>query len=395
MIRADSIELLAPAGNMEKLKAALLYGADAVYLGGKAFGLRSMTDNFSLDELREAVTLAHAGGRKLYLTLNAFMRAGQEQELEAYLEELRPLSLVRRIDPGRPLHLSTQANTMSASSADFWKSQGFSRVNLARELSLSEIRAVAMGTDLELEIFVHGAMCVAVSGRCLLSAALNRRSANQGSCTQPCRWKYALVEESRPDQAFGIEEDASGSYLLNSRDLCLIRRIPELAQAGVASLKIEGRMKGAYYVAAVTRVYRAALDRYRENPEDFEVDPLWLEELEKVSHRPYDEGFLQEKPGALVTPASAAYLHSFELCGAVLEERGDGRCLIEVRNRMLPGSRIELIGPDMRQFSFTLSEVVLEDGTVRETARPNDRILLALPQKAGPGDLLRQKKGQG
>ncbi len=405
MIPGSHIELLAPAGNMEKLEAALRFGADAVYLGGKAFGLRSMSDNFTLEELRCAIDLTHAQGKKIYLTLNAFMRATEEQQLTEYLEELRPLaldafivsdpgvlSLVRRIDPKRPLHLSTQANTMSAASANFWQQQGIGRVNLARELTLEEIRTVGTGTDLELEVFVHGAMCVAFSGRCLLSAALNRRSANRGACTQPCRWNYALVEESRPDQAFSIEEDERGSYLLNSRDLCLIRRLPELINAGASSLKIEGRMKGAYYVAAVVRIYRAALDRYLEDPEGFEVDPLWLEELGKVSHRPYDEGFLSEQPGALITPDSSAYLHSHEFVGAVLERRPEGRALIQVRNRIMKGQTLELIGPGMRQMSLEIREIWTPKGAPKEVAQPNDLILLETGPAVEPGDLLRRDK---
>jgi len=260
-------ELLAPAGNLEKLETALLYGADAVYVGGEHFGLRAQADNFTLEQLARARDLTRRLNRRLYLTLNAYLAPGEMDACADYVERLRDLeldayivadpgvlALVRAIDPERELHLSTQANTTNAEAIRFWAGAGVKRVNLARELSLEEIRAVRKATEAELEVFVHGAMCVAYSGRCLLSAALTGRGANRGLCTQPCRWSYALMEKTRPGRYFSLEQDERGSYLLNSRDLCLLYQLPLLVEAGIDSLKIEGRMKSRYYVAAVTRV---------------------------------------------------------------------------------------------------------------------------------------------
>lgn len=298
-------ELLAPAGDIDKLKIALDYGADAVYLGGENFGLRAQAGNFNLDNLRIAVEETHKRGKKLYLTLNAYLFEAQMPALEEYLERLRPLNLdayivsdpgvlrrIKELDPQREIHLSTQANTLNAAACNFWHQYGVERVNLGRELPLQDISSIRHATEMGLEVFVHGAMCVAYSGRCLLSTALTGRSANSGACAQPCRWNYALVEETRPEQAFGIEEDAHGTYIMNSRDLCLLEHIPSLINAGIDSLKIEGRMKTLYYVATVTRVYRAAIDAYVADPEHYRCDPVWRKELDKVSHRPYTSDFL-------------------------------------------------------------------------------------------------------
>ncbi len=272
-------ELLAPAGNLEKLQTALRFGADAVYCGIEQFSLRSLAGNLNLQELAQGCELAHALGKRVYLTLNAFLRPDEELAARELLQALLPipvdafiladpgmLLLVRQIDPEREVHLSTQANTTNAMAAHFWQSQGVKRLNLARELSLKEISAIGASADLELEVFVHGAMCMAYSGRCLLSAGMSGRSANRGSCSHPCRWQYSLQEEMRPGEYYPIEEDQRGTYIFNSRDLCLIDQLPELIEAGVDSFKIEGRMKSLYYVAAVTRVYRAALDAWRDDP---------------------------------------------------------------------------------------------------------------------------------
>ncbi|HEY5512096.1 MAG TPA: peptidase U32 family protein, partial [Geomonas sp.] len=272
-------ELLAPAGNMEKLKVAIRYGADAVYLGGKAFGLRNLADNFTLEELREAVDYAHERGVKVYLTLNSFPGNDDITQLERYLRDIAQIkldayiaadpgviALIQELSPEREIHLSTQANTTNWRSARFWQSQGVKRVNLAREMSLAEIGETAQKCDLELEAFVHGAMCISYSGRCLLSSAMTGRDANKGECTQPCRWNYAIVEQSRPGEYFPIQEDDGGSFIFNSKDLCLIEHLPDLVRSGVSSLKIEGRMKGIYYAASVIRIYREALDSYWEDP---------------------------------------------------------------------------------------------------------------------------------
>jgi putative protease len=398
-------ELLVPAGDLEKLETALAYGADAVYVGGEKFGLRAQAGNFTLAGLGQAREMTRARGRRLYLTLNAYLRPQEMSELSAYLEALRPLeldayivsdpgvlALVRRLDPQRPIHLSTQANTTNAEAVRFWQTGGVCRVNLARELTLEEIRTIRAETDVELEVFVHGALCVAYSGRCLLSAALTGRSANQGACTHPCRWRYSLTEETRPGEHFPVEEDGRGTYIMNSRDLCLVEYLPELLRAGVNSLKIEGRMKSRYYVAAVTRVYRAALDRYLADPAGYVFDPLWREELEKVSHRPYGGGFLFGGSDPLVHRGDSRYRRSHDFVGVVLEAYGDGRCLIGGRNRFFPGETLELIGPAMRQATFRVGEVQGEDGRPLSVVQPNSRVVMALPAGTQPGDLLRREK---
>jgi putative protease len=396
------IELLAPAGDMEKLVSAIDFGADAVYLGGDQFGLRSQAGNFDLAALRQAKELCGQRGRRLYLTLNAYLQTAEFPSLEAWLEELRPLDLdayiiadpgvlatVKQVDPDRELHLSTQANTSNAAAVRFWGDAGVRRVNLARELSLEDIRQISASTDLELEVFVHGAMCVALSGRCLISSAMVGRSANRGNCAQSCRWSWRLEEEQRPGEYFPVEEDSRGTYLFNSRDLRLVEHLPALLGAGVDSLKIEGRMKSRYYVAAVTRVYRAALDAWQSDPEGWVCDPLWLQELDKISHRPYDTGFLFPRQDPAVQSESTQFLRSGEFVAVVLESGADGRCLVQGRNRFLVGEELELIGPQMRQALFTVEQLQSEDGEAKPAAHAGHRVWMDLPHWARPGDLLR------
>ncbi|MGK2907584.1 MAG: peptidase U32 family protein [Desulfuromonadales bacterium] len=396
-------ELLAPAGNLEKLETALRYGADAVYCGVEQFSLRALAGNLTVQDLSRACEVTHSLGKRLYLTLNAFLRPGEEAAARQLLESLLPvpvdayiladpgmLHLVRRIDPDRELHLSTQANTTSGLAAHFWQDQGVKRLNLARELSLQEIAAVRATVELELEVFVHGAMCMAYSGRCLLSAGLSGRSANRGTCSHPCRWKYSLQEESRPGEYFPIEEDERGSYIFNSRDLCLINHLPELINAGVDSLKIEGRMKSLYYVAAVTRIYRAALDAWHKDSANYRVDPQWHRELEAVSHRPYGTGFLFEQDHAFVTADSSAYLRACDFVGIVQGQALQGRWLVEGRNRFKCGEGLEIIGPAMRQEEFVFTEAFNEQGEPVSTVQPNAVVRMALPSWAQPGDMLRR-----
>ena len=397
-------ELLAPAGNLEKLATALAYGADAVYLGIDRFSLRARSGCLSRSELGKACEMTHRSGRRMYLTLNACLHPGEAEEFRCLLEELRPLpvdayivadpgvlAMVRSIDPDRPLHLSTQANVTNAAAAQFWQAQGVKRLNLARELDLAEIAAIRAQTSVELEVFVHGALCVAYSGRCLLSAALTGRSANRGECAHPCRWNYALQEETRPGELLGIEEDAHGTYLFNSRDLCLIEQIPALVSAGIDSLKIEGRMKSRYYVAAVTRIYRAALDVYQADPAGWRLDPLWLRELETVSHRPYGTGFLSARQ-AQVHPADSRYRQSHLFVGVVLDDGGPDGWLVEGRNRFAVGDEVELIGPAMRQATFHLAGARNEAGETLPVVQPNARVRLDLPPGARAGDMLRKKR---
>lgn len=402
-------ELLAPAGNMEKLKIAIHYGADAVYMGGQAFGLRNMADNFSVAEMAAALDFCHRQDVKAYLTINSYPRNEALPGLEQYLEQVAELPFdayivadpgvidaVRQISPQRELHLSTQANTINWRSARFWQRQGFTRINMAREMSLDNIReTVAAVPGMEFEVFVHGALCISYSGRCLISSMLTGRDANRGECTHPCRWSYHLVEESRPGEYFPVVEDESGTFIFNSRDLCLLEHIPALVQSGVASLKIEGRMKGINYVASVLRVYRQALDEYCHDPAAWVCRPEWMEELTKLSHRGYTTGFLFGEPRNVGQEYQSAYIRSHEFVGVVEEVQPDGTLMIGVRNRIRSGDQLELIGPGMRAelFRMPVFSTVNERGTLvdAESANPNQRIALTLPFTAAAGDLLRRE----
>jgi len=395
-------ELLMPAGDMQKLKTAIRYGADAVYLGTDGFGLRAHAGNFSIEQLAEARRLTREHNVALYLTLNASLKPSEFKGLETLLEELKVLDLdayiaadpgvlmtIRRVDPQRSIHVSTQVNSCNPETAEFWRLNGASRMNLARELSMEDIRGFAEKTSIELECFVHGAMCVAHSGRCLLSTALMDRSANRGDCAQPCRWNYSLVEETRPGENFSIEQDQRGTYIMNSRDLCLIKQLPELLAAGVDSLKVEGRMKSLYYVATTARVYRDAIDRLWENPEDY--DPSWLSELEKVSHRPYDTGFFYGDDDAKINSADTHYIRTHDFVGFVRRDEEHG-LWVEGRNRFLVGDTIELIGPEMRQQEFQVNEIKTCAGEVVPAGQPNSKLKIDLPDWAEEGDLIRRER---
>ena len=396
-------ELLAPAGNLEKLETALCYGADAVYCGVEQFSLRALAGNLTMPELARGCDLAHSQGKRLYLTLNAYLRPDEERAARKLLEELRSvpvdayiladpgmLALVRQVDPEREVHLSTQANTTSAAAAHFWQSQGVKRLNLARELSLDEITRIRADSDVELEVFVHGAMCMAYSGRCLLSAGLSGRSANRGACSHPCRWRYSLQEETRPGEYLPIEEDERGTYIFNSRDLCLIDHLPELIGAGIDSLKIEGRMKSLYYVAAVTRVYRAALDALRDNPDNHLVDRQWRIELDAVSHRPYGTGFLFGDDHAFVHAEDSHYSRDCDFVGIVRGPAPEGHWMVEGRNRIQTGDCLEIIGPDMRQAELVFAGALDVHGGQVATVQPNALVHMRLPDGTRPGDLIRR-----
>ena len=394
-------ELLLPAGDMHKLKTAIRFGADAVYLGTADFGLRAHAGNFDIDQLRIARQLTCDAGVALYLTLNASLRPDEFIALEELLEELKPLDLdayiiadpgvlamIRRVDPTRSIHLSTQSNSCNPQTAEFWRHSGVSRINLARELTLEDICGFAGETTIELECFVHGAMCVAHSGRCLLSTALLGRSANRGDCAQPCRWNYALVEETRPGESFAIEEDYRGTYIMNSRDLCLVEQLPQLIAAGIDSFKVEGRMKSLYYVATAARVYRDAIDRLCADPSD--IDPSWREELEKVSHRPYDSGFLFGHDDAKIHAADTHYIRTHDFVGFV--RRDEEGLWVEGRNRFLIGDEVELIGPQMRQEKIKVKEIFDFFGNPLPAGQPNSQLRLQLPDWAEEGDLLRLER---
>lgn len=368
-------ELLAPAGNMEKLKMALLYGADAVYLGGKVMGLRAFAGNFSLEEMEQAVVFAHSLQKKVYVTVNIFAHNEDLTVLPEYLRHLREInvdallisdlgvwSVAREVVPDIPLHVSTQANTTNWAAVKAWENLGASRVVLARELSLEEIKDISRKTRVELEAFVHGAMCISYSGRCWLSSYLTGRDGNRGACAQVCRWEFGLTEKKRPGEIFDVAEDERGTYIMNSKDLCLLSCLPDLIQAGVCSFKIEGRMKSAHYAASVVSVYRRAIDACWQDPENYRVCQEWLEELEKVSHRPYTTGFALGKPdnNAQVYTTSS-YLQTHEFVGLV---RGweNGRLTVEQRNHMKEGEILEVFCPDGSLRSLTLQDMWDQDG---------------------------------
>lgn len=399
-------ELLAPAGNFEKLKMAIHYGADAVYLGGEEYSLRNLAENFTIADLGQAVSYAHARGVKVYLATNIFPGNRDLEGMQRYLESVRDipfdayivadpgiLDMVKEISPGRTIHLSTQANTTNWRSAGFWQRQGVARVNLARETALTDIREFKAHVAMELEVFVHGAMCISYSGRCLLSSVMTGRDANRGECAHPCRWGYALVEEQRPGAYFPVLEGDAGTFIFNSKDLCLLEYLPGLIKAGVDSLKIEGRMKGINYVASVVRVYREALDRYRENPEAFVVKKEWLDELKKISHRGYTTGFLLGSPGQEDHEYHTGYLRSHEFVGVVTEVAGDGSIIIEVRNRVNADDEVEFIGRGMSAHHFSLAGMMSESSEYPlRVAHPNHRIRLRVPFHVEPLDLIRREK---
>ncbi|MEA5114302.1 MAG: U32 family peptidase [Geobacteraceae bacterium] len=403
-------ELLAPAGNMEKLEMAIHYGADAVYLGGEEFSLRRLADNFTIDGLAHAVRYAHERSKRVYLATNIFPHNADIETIGDYLRKVASIpfdayivsdpgvmEMVQEVSPDREIHLSTQANTTNWRSALFWKKQGVSRVNLAREMSLADISETREKSGVDVEVFVHGAMCISYSGRCLLSGVMSGRDANHGECAHPCRWGYAIVEEKRPGQFFPVIEDGRGTFIFNSKDLCLLEYLPELIEAGVDSLKIEGRMKGIHYVASVVRVYREALDSYREDPGKFTVKKEWLSELGKISHRGYTSGFLLGRPGEEAYEAEAGYLRSHEMVGLVSDVLENGDAVIEVRNRVTSADVVEFIGKGMSSHFSAMSTMMALNGAgsdILEVAHPNQLVRMRLPFSVERYDLLRREKKQ-
>lgn len=356
------IELLAPAGNLEKLKMAILYGADAVYMGGEEYGLRAYADNFNDEEMKEGIQFAHDRGRKVYITMNIFPHNEDLKSMPEYIQRIRDLGVDAIIlsDPGvytlvkqeaseMELHLSTQANNTNWASAKFWHDHGIRRIILARELSVQEIREIREHTpqDLELEMFVHGAMCISYSGRCLLSNYMAGRDSNRGLCAHPCRWKYYLMEEKRPGEYMPVYENERGTFIYNSKDLCLIEHIPQIIECGISSVKIEGRMKSAYYVATVVKAYREAIDAYYQDPEGYRFNPVWLEEVSKASHREFTTGFFYSKPtGESQIYHTSSYIRDYDFVGLVTAyDPSTGIATVEQRNRMYTGEEVEVIGP--------------------------------------------------
>ena len=368
----DKIELLAPAGDPEKLKIALEYGADAVYFGGEDFSLRSQTVGFSVEEMRDSVAYAHSLGRKCYLTLNIYAHNDDIGKIKEYLERIKDIPVdaflisdpgvmdtLKEVIPDAHIHLSTQANMTNYKAADFWKKLGVERLVLARELSLKEIEEIHKAADIELEAFVHGAMCISYSGRCLLSNFMSGRDANKGLCSHPCRWEYTLMEEKRPGEYFPVEEDSRGTYFMNSHDLCMIEHIPDLIESGISSLKIEGRMKTVYYVAATVRAYRLAIDSYYRDPENYRFDESLLSEVGKVSHREFTTGFFYGDPGSSAQNYSSSnYIKTYSFTGKVISyDEKTGFAEVEQRNKMVVGDTIEVFGPGDNLFSQKLEEM--------------------------------------
>lgn len=405
------VELLAPAGNLEKLKIAVIYGADAVYCGGFNYGLRAAADNFSLDDLKEGTEFCHKYNVNIYITVNMIPHNQDLKDLPQYLLHLQDIGVDGLIisDPGVlkiirennikiPLHLSTQANTVNWKSASFWAEQGIERIILARELNQKEIKEINEKTEIELEAFIHGAMCISYSGRCLLSNYLTDRDPNRGKCAHSCRWQYFLMEKERPGEYFPVFEDEKGSYILNSRDLCLIEYIPELIETGINSFKIEGRMKGLHYVATVTGVYRQAIDSFYEAGEKYRFKEEWLNELKKISHRVYTTGFfIDDSRVKKQYHQSSAYRRTYDFMGIIREyDNKNKEAVVEVRNKLKKGDRIEIIGPSAEVFNMKIDYIINEENKkVEKAPHPGELIRIPLKKPVKPYYLIRKEKDQG
>lgn len=406
-------ELLIPAGSLEVLKTAVAFGADAVYIGGEAFGLRAKAKNFEKDEMEEGIRFAHAHGVKVHVTANILAHNGDLPGAEEYFKELKALKpdalivadpgmflMAKRICPEIDIHISTQANNTNYETFKFWYGQGAKRVVSARELSLEEIREIRENVpqDMEIESFIHGAMCISYSGRCLLSSYLTGRDANQGACTHPCRWKYAVMEESRPGEYFPVVENDRGTYIFNSKDLCMIEHIPEMIEAGIDSFKIEGRMKTVLYVATVARAYRKAIDDYLESEEKYRANMGWYRaEVAKCTHRHFTTGFYFGKPNEETQIYDAStYVNEYTYLGTVEEVDGKGRARISQRNKFCVGDRIEIMKPDGRNMETKVLSLTTENGEEVESApHPKQILFVEMDKEADKGDILRVQSSEG
>ncbi|MCI1943822.1 peptidase U32 family protein [Clostridium luticellarii] len=401
-------ELLAPAGNLEKLKTAIDFGADAVYLGGNRLNLRAFADNFTDNELTQGIRYAHVRGKKAFITVNVFPHNDDLKGLEDYLKKLYKLDVdgiivsdpgiimtARQTVPDLELHLSTQSNSVNWMSALFWYKQGIRRIVLARELSLKEIKEIRqhLPEECEIEAFVHGAMCMSYSGRCMLSNYMTGRDSNRGQCAQPCRYKYYLMEEKRPGEYFPVFEDTEGDYILNSKDLCMIEYIPELVGAGINSFKIEGRMKSAYYVATVVKAYRRAMDAYLENPDKYVFKEKWLKDLMKASHRKYFTGFyFGDKESQIYENSS--YIRNYDIVGVVRDyDRDNGIAVVEQRNKVFDGDIVEVLRPEGDGFTICLENMKNEEEENIESAPVAQMIFTAsVDRELKKGDMLIKSK---
>ncbi|HEY5585937.1 MAG TPA: U32 family peptidase [Ruminiclostridium sp.] len=403
------VELLAPAGNLEKLKMAILYGADAVYIGGQRFGLRASADNFSVEDMQQGLEFARERGCKLYVTVNIIPHNQDLVGLPEYIKQLDELGvdavivsdpgifdIVRKTAPNMEIHISTQANNTNYSSANFWYGLGAKRVVVARELSIEEIKEIGAMTPegLDIEAFIHGAMCISYSGRCLLSNYMTGRDSNKGACSHPCRWQYHLVEEKRPGEYYPVYEDERGTYIFNSKDLCMIEYIPQLIESGISSFKIEGRMKSSFYVATVVSAYRKAIDAYTADPANYKFDTEWLSELSKASHREYTTGFYFNKTtGVDQIYNTSSYIRDYDFVGLVLEYDKETKIAkIEQRNRMIVGDEIEVVSPHKDYFVQTIEAMENEDReSIRTAPHAQMTVYMKMEQEVAPCTIIRRK----
>ncbi|WP_288625470.1 peptidase U32 family protein [Roseburia hominis] len=403
-------ELLIPASSLEVLKIAVIYGADAVYIGGEAFGLRAKAKNFSMEEIREGIAFAHAHDVKVYITANILAHNGDLDGVREYFAELREIKpdaliisdpgvymIAKEVCPEIERHISTQANNTNYGTYRFWYEQGAKRVVSARELSLAEIKEIRANIpdDLEIETFIHGAMCISYSGRCLLSNYFTGRDANQGACTHPCRWKYAVVEEKRPGEYLPVYENERGTYIFNSKDLCMIEHIPELMESGIDSFKIEGRMKTALYVATVARTYRRAIDDYKQSPELYREHMAWYQEqISNCTYRQFTTGFFFGKPSdEAQIYDNNTYVKEYTYLGIVGEQNEEGLYRIEQRNKFSVGESIEVMKPDGANITVTVQRIVDEEGNDMESApHPKQVLYIDLGQPLAMYDILRRKE---
>lgn len=404
------VELLVPASSLEVLKVAVVFGADAVYIGGEAYGLRAKAKNFSREDMAKGITFAHARQKKVYVTVNILAHNRDLDGVAKYLLELKELkpdgliiadpavfTMAKELCPGIELHISTQANNTNYGTFRFWYELGASRVVTARELSLEEIKEIRdhIPKDMEIETFVHGAMCISYSGRCLLSNYFTGRDANQGACTHPCRWKYAVVEETRPGEYFPIEENERGTFLFNSRDLCMIEHIPELMEAGIDSFKIEGRMKTALYVATVARTYRKAIDDYLESEECYRRHlPWYRKQISNCTYRQFTTGFFFGKPGdEAQIYDSSTYVREYTYLGVAGDENADGCYEIEQRNKFSVGETIEIMKPNGDNIEVVVRRIVDETGCdVTSAPHPKQKLWVDVGCKMERYDILRRKE---
>lgn len=405
-----NIELLIPASSLEVLKTAVIFGADAVYIGGEAFGLRAKAKNFSMEDMKEGIRFAHEHNVKVYVTANILAHNEDLEGAEEYFRELKEIkpdaliiadpgifALAKKIMPEMEIHISTQANNTNYGTYLFWYNLGAKRVVSARELSLKEIREIRerIPEDMEIETFVHGAMCISYSGRCLLSNYFTGRDANRGACTHPCRWKYAIVEETRPGEYMPVYENERGTYIFNSKDLCMIEHIPDMLEAGIDSLKVEGRMKTALYVATVARTYRKAIDDYRESPELYKKNmPWYLEEISKCTYRQFTTGFFYGKPDENTQIYdNNTYIKEYTYLGMIGGKTENGLYRIEQRNKFSVGEVIEVMKPNGENISASVRSITDEEGNPQESApHPKQVLYIDLGMELDQYDILRRKE---